>query len=336
MGKPISLFNNYHTGENIVSNYCGLILKLLYEDNPNSFEEVIATLTSEDFQIRPSFKQQEKRGNSIPDIVIEQQSFSIFFETKKFDWYHDTQIDKHLEGLYKDQTSTHKILFLLSNFEGDNPEEKFQEQIKQAKNKFEITLCPISFEKLLGVLETIETSGYLKAYIAELRDFLEESNLLPTWSNLLDVVNCASTISEVHQYNVYMCPDSGGRYQHRRALFFGGYKSKNVKYIHEIKALVVIEQGGIEGRVKWKNYTQFDDKTLIQEAIEKINQFTYRKNEIKERDIQVFLLQNPVEVNFRKSSPGGMYSSKKYFPNIAAKARNSKELAEQIKGTTWE
>lgn len=145
-----------------------------------------------------------------------------------------------------------------------------------------------------------------------------------------------TTITEVHQHNVYMCSDSGERYRHRRALFFGGYKAKNVKFIYEIKALVVIEQGGNGGRVKWKNYIDLDDEMLIKEAIEKINLFTYQKNEIKTRDIQVFLLQNPVEVNFRKSSPGGMYSSKKYFPNIAAKAKNSNELAEQIKGKTWE
>lgn len=141
-----------------------------------------------------------------------------------------------------------------------------------------------------------------------------------------------TTITEVHQHNEYMCPDSGERYRHRRALFFGGYKAKNVKFIHEIKALVVITRG----RVKWKNYIDLDDEMLINEAIEKINLFTYRKNEIKAWDIQVFLLQNPVEVNFRKSSPGGMYSSKKYFHNIAAKTKNSNELAEQIKGKTWE
>ena len=61
MGQEIGLFNDYHTKENILSNHCGVILKILYEENPKSFEEAIATLTSQDFIIIPSFKQQIKK-----------------------------------------------------------------------------------------------------------------------------------------------------------------------------------------------------------------------------------------------------------------------------------
>jgi hypothetical protein len=336
MGQDISLFNDYHTKENILSNHCGVILKLLYEENPRSFEEVISTLTSQDFMISPSFKQQIKKKESFPDIVIEQKSFSIFFETKKFDWFHDNQIERHLKGFKKD--TNFNILFLLTNFEGDNPEDKFETQIKQAQDKFNITLCPISFEKLLGVLEVVEATDSFKKYLEEFRGFLERNNYLPTWKYMLDIVNCASTIHEVHNHNVYICPDTGGKYKHRRALFFGGYKSKNVKYIHEIKALVVIEQGGNIGRVTWKNFNEIEDKDLIKEAKQKIELFDYRKSEIQERDLQVFLLQNPAEVNFSKSSDGGLYSSKKYLRYIAREynANNSIELAERLTGKTWE
>lgn len=336
MGREISLFNDYHIKENILSNHCGVILKLLYEENPRSFEEVISTLTSQDFMISPSFQQQIKRKESVPDIVIEQKSFTLFFETKIFDWFYDNQIERHLNGFKKN--TTYNILFLLANFEDDNIEAKFEKQIKEAKEKFDITLSPISFEQLLGVLETVETSDNYKKYLVEFRGFLERNNYLPTWKYMLDIVNCASTIDEVHNHNVYMCPDTGGKYKHSRALFFGGYKSKNVKYIHEIKALIVIEQGGKNGYVIWKNFEKLEDKALIKEAKEKISLFEYRKDEINERNIQVFLLQNPHEVNFRKSSSGGLYSSKKYLRNIAREynAKNSMELSEKLKDKTWE
>lgn len=335
MGQDISLFNDYHTKENILSNHCGVILKLLYEENPRSFEEVISTLTSQDFMISPSFKQQIKKKESTPDIVIEQKSFSIFFETKTFDWFYDNQIERHLKGFKKD--TTYNILFLLTNFEIDNPEDKFEQQIFESQSKFGITLCPISFEKLVGVLETVETTNNYKKYLEEFRGFLERNNYLPSWKYMLDIVNCASTIHEVHEHDVYMCPDKGGKYKHRRAFFFGGYKSKNVKYIHEIKALVVIEQGGKVGRVTWKNVNDTDDKDLINEAKQKIDLFDYRKSEIQERDLQVFLLQNPAEVNYRKSSDGGLYSSKKYLKYIAREnnANNSIELADKLEGKTW-
>jgi hypothetical protein len=336
MRQDISLFNDYRTKENILSNHCGVILKLLYEENPRSFEEVISTLTSQDFMISPSFKQQLKVSNSVPDIIIEQKSFTIFFETKTFDWFYSNQIERHLKGFKKD--TTYNILFLLSNFEIDNPEDKFEEQIRQAQEKFRITLCPISFENFLGVLETVETTDSLKKFLEEFRDFLDRNNYLPTWKYMLDIVNCASTISEVHNHNVYMCPNTGGKYKHRRSLFFGGYKSKNVKYIHEIKGLVVIDQGGKTGRVVWKNFPELNDDELIQEAKQKIELLDYRKTEICERDLQVFLLHNAAEVNFRKSSDGGLYSSKKYLRYIARenKANNSLELAEKLTNKTWE
>ena len=163
MGQEISLFNDYHTKENILSNHCGVILKLLYEENPRSFEEVISILTFQDFMISPSFKQQIKKKESTPDIVIEQKSFSLYFETKRFDWFYDNQIGRHLKGFKKD--TTYNILFLLSNFETDSPEEKFEKQIKDAKDRFDITLSPISFEQLLGVLETVESSESYKKYL---------------------------------------------------------------------------------------------------------------------------------------------------------------------------
>lgn len=336
MGQEISLFNDYRTRENILSNHCGVVLKLLYEENPRSFEEAISNLTSQDFMISPSFKQQIKKNDSTPDIVIEQKSFTIFFETKTFDWFYKNQIDRHLKGFKKD--TTYNILFLLSNFEIDNPEEKFESQISEAYNRHGITLCPISFETLIGVLETVETTENFKAFLDEFRGFLERNNYLPTWKYMLDIVNCANTIHEVHNHDVYMCPDTGGKFKHRRALFFGGYKSKNVKLIHEIKALVSIEQGGRTGRVVWKNFNDLENEDLIQEAQSKLNLFDYRKSEIQERDLQVFLLQNPVEANFRKSSDGGLYSSKKYLRFIAKEhdANNSMELAQKLAGKTWE
>jgi hypothetical protein len=337
MGQEISLFNDYHTGENILSNHLGVILKLLYEENPKSFEEAISVLTSQDFLISPSFKQQIKKKNSIPDIVIEQKSFSIYFETKRFDWYTDGQIRRHLEGFRPE--NDYNILFLISNFQDENPEGKFAEQIKNAKDNDGIILCPISFEQFLGVLETLEVTIDFRKYLNEFRDFLERNNYLPTWKYLLDVVNCSGTLSEVHQHNVYMCPDSGGMYKHRRAKYFGGYKWKNVKYIHEIKALVVVEKGGKVAIVKWNNTEPaIADESLIKEAIEKIRSLEKRRDEIKEKNLQVFLLENPVEVNFRKVSHGGLFGSKRYFWNIARhyNATNSSELAEALKGKTWE
>jgi len=333
----ISLFSDYHTKENSLTNHCGLILKLLYEENPNSFEEAISTLTSADFIINPTFEQQVRKETSIPDLVIEQKSFSIFFETKRTDWFYTDQIKRHLEGFRK--KVDYNILFLLSNFEIDSPEEKYQDQIEYAAKEHGILLVPISFEYFVETLEKVESSIVFKNFLVEFRAYLDRNNYFPSWKYLLEVVNCASTIHEVHDHDVFMCPNSGGVYSHRRAKYFGGYKWKNVKFIHEIKAVVVIEKNFNGESIKWNN-SNYSENELIQEAKQKISFYDYRMKEIRNNGIQVFLLENRFEVNFRKTSKGGLYGNKKYFWDFAKEynANSSVELGKimESKSLTWE
>jgi len=333
--SKISLFTEYHQAENTLTNYCGLILKLLYEENPKSFESVITNLINSDkgFEVLPTFEQQRKLNKGVPDLMIKQPSFSILIETKRFDWFHKGQIDRHIEGF--DINTDYKILFLLSKFEEDNYEDKFAEQIEAAQP--DIILQPLSFERLLDVLEKSEHSDNFKRFLSEFKEYLDRKGYLPNWKYLLDVVNCSNTIHEVRDQNVFMCPNTGGVYSHRRAKYFGGYKYKNVEFIHEIKAIVIVEKNMDEATILWKNF-DLKDVDLINEAKEKINIWDYRRDEITKRSLQVFLLQNPHLANFRKSTSGGMYNNKRYFVDIAKNpiADNSKELADKLFNKTWE
>jgi len=340
MPKPISLFNEYHGKENTISNYTGLILKLLYEENPASFEQLLFSLipsSIDNFSIIPDFYQQTKKGDSIPDIVIEQKSFSLYIETKNFDWFYDSQIDKHLESL-KSINSDFKILLLLSSdFKISNSESQFKKQISQAFEDHHVVLSPITFETLANSLSEVDSSDSFKKTVAQYDNYLDRNSLLPNWEYLLDVVNCTTTIQEIENHNYYMCPDRGRGYSHRRAKYFGPYKNKKVTSIYEIKALVVIEKNLQSGEVRWNNINT-DSKELIAEAMEKIANSEFRKNENSKHSLQVFLLQNRAETNFIKESSGGLYGSKIYFRNIAKKhnAKNSQELADALNNKTWE
>ena len=119
MGREVSLFSDYHSKENSLTNYCGLILKLLYREHPESFAEVVTSLVDDeiDLTIGPVFRQQKKASSSIPDLSIVQRAFAIFFETKLDDWFYSDQIRRHMEGL-SDKAEL-RILFLLCNFETD-------------------------------------------------------------------------------------------------------------------------------------------------------------------------------------------------------------------------
>lgn len=332
MGREISLFTDYHQKENSLTNYCGLLMKMLYEDSPRKFEELLATLLKTDTNIivGPTFTQQTKTVKSIPDLAITQKSFSVFFETKTTDWFYEDQINRHIAGF--NQTADDKILFLLSNFENDNIEEQFAKEIKEAK-KYKIILQPLTFEDFVGSLEQLCNSEYLRNLLDEFKLYLDRNGHLPKWKNLLDVVSCSGTLEEIEQ-GVYMCPDTGGAYSHRRAKYFGPYSSKKVADIFEINAIVIIEKNLGEAKIKWKNKNIKDD-TLIEQARQKLQNWQWRIDENKSVPLQVFLLDNRQETNFVKETSGGMLQSKKYFWDIATDCKNSQELAEKLRDKNW-
>jgi hypothetical protein len=90
MSREISYFTDYHKKENVVTNYCGLMMKMVYEANPTGYEELLIALTEGkvDIHLGPKFKQQDKNEKSIPDLTIIQEPISIFFENKLDDWFY--------------------------------------------------------------------------------------------------------------------------------------------------------------------------------------------------------------------------------------------------------
>lgn len=331
MGREISLFANYRQEENTLTNYCGLLMKLLYENSPNQFEEFLSTIISPENSvvIGPSFNQQKKEKNSIPDLAVSQNSFTIFFETKLTNWHYEEQINNHIKGF---DNSGDKILFLLSNFDSD-PTEQFKDVINAAEADG-IIIKPISFEEFIGSLEEVCNTEYLENLLDEFKIYLDRNEHLPKWKYMLDVVNCGESLKEVLSESVYMCPDTGGAYSHRRAKYFGPYKNKAVKSIFEIKAIISIEPNIDEPKVKWKNVVENDD-ALISQAIKKFKESKKRVEANKAMAYQVFLLHKKIETNFVKETSGGMYQSKKYFWDIASDCKNSEELAKKLQDKEW-
>lgn len=337
MGRELSLFADYSSKENRITNYCGLILKILYNENPEAFEQVINKMiqVNKSIKVSPIFTQQERQAQSVPDLCINQRSFSIFFETKISDWFYTKQIENHLQGL-NNQKSDVNILFLLSNFETDDYQSRFDKESKIAE-KYNVILQPVSFEDLLDALNLgiLNFSNTFVDMLSEFKSFLDRAGLLPNWKYLLDVVNCGSTLNEI-DLGMYACPNSGGSYSHNRAKYFGVYSQKNVKSISEIRAVVIVHKGGTSGEIKWKNSDE-DNNLLISEAIGKLNQCEqWRVDEVQRYDLQVFLLGDRHATNFYKPSKGGMMGSKKYFWNIPKEIVNASQLSQYLKDKSWD
>ncbi|RYU92720.1 hypothetical protein [Emticicia agri] len=334
MSQPISLFANYSQSENLLTNHCGLIMKMLYEESPRLFQELLANLTDAQTPviIGPIFTQQARKQQSIPDLLIEQASFAIFFEVKETNWFYDDQLIRHINS-FEINTKT-KILFMLSDFNEDSPTAEMKESVKKAQESG-VILQHLTFERLTDSLTEITRNTRLASVAQEFNDFLSANNYLPKWKYLLDAVNISRTSDEIAD-NVYMCPDLGGAYKHQKAKYFGVYNNKRVNAIHEIRAVVLVEKDFNQTKISW-NISGEPAEQLITEALEHIRKRPGRTAEITQFGLQVFLLGQGHITEFIKDSPGGMYQSKKYFREIAAvlKVDTAKDLARELKGKKW-
>ena len=168
----------------------------------------------------------------------------------------------------------------------------------------------------------------INAFLKELSDKYI-SIIQNDWQNLLDVINCRGTKEEIDN-EFYMCPNIK-MYSHRRAKYFGAYWDKNVNYIAEIKANIVIANNKLN--VSWNNTQQTDEEiiSIVKERLEHCAD--WRKEELANNEMQMFLLDKLKPLEFRKESRGGMFSSKRYF---YVKAKNINELFNELNKKTWQ
>lgn len=329
MGTNISLFSGYSQSENRTTNYCLLILKMIYEENPKFLAGVLSTLIGEEIgdYVGVKFYQQQKKKNSVPDGFIVQKPYAIYIETKNFDWFYDSQLEKHLDSLDRETTGL-KILIALGNFELDKLE-RFERIINICKVKYNdsIVFTATSFEEFINAIKTEHLPKNLEDTVSDFNDYLNNENLLPTWQYYMDVVNCAGFPEVVNDGNVYMCPTDGGSYNHARCKYFGMYRNKRVEKVASIEAVADVESES-EVKIKWVNGSmKKNDVKAV--AMKKVKDFR------GSYPARVFLLGELYDTNFIKDSKGGMMGSKQYFDISSLNVKNSKELADALSDKTW-
>lgn len=331
MSDGISLFSGYNQKENRHTNYCLLMLKLLYDENPKFLSEALSRMANTETlgnYVGVRFFQQQRTGASTPDGLIRQEPFTIFIETKNWDWFYDDQLKRHLKELDK-QTTGLKVLIALGKFES-NQTDRFAsiEQLCRDEYKGKIVFARVGFDDFLRAITLDHLPKNLVDTIAEFRLYLDEHDLLPRWESLLDVVNCAKWPEEIVEGQVYMCPTTGGSYSHARSKYFGMYSEKAVRFIAHIDAVIDLESEAI-ATVKWKN-VEGSDEQLIKIARDRHKQ--WRGGEFPSR---VFVLSDLCPAKFIKDTPGPMWGSKQYFDIGRLKATTTKEVAEKLSALTW-
>lgn len=180
MSKQISLFSGYSHHENRTTNYCLLILKMVYEENPKFLGEVLGAVVGEGLgeRIGVKFRQQERKKASTPDGLITQPAFTIYVETKNFDWFYEEQLENHLEALEQEESGL-KVLIALAKFD-ETTSDRF-DRIKvlcREKYKGKILFKEVTFEELTRALQLSHLPKNLADAVIDFRAYLDEQDLL--------------------------------------------------------------------------------------------------------------------------------------------------------------
>lgn len=346
MGREISLFSDFHKDENRVTNYCGLILKMMYQERPEAFQDVMISLLGDKnngFDILPSFRQQEAKNSgvrSVPDLILQQNSFAVYFEVKTTDWFHGDQIVGHLKNLSEEKSIDNKILFLLTNEFNKTDERCVEDSVKKA-GVTDIIVQTITFEEFLQAVRSamdsyIRDESYVATAIAEFEDYLNRSGRLPMWKHTVDIIPCGATVEEVEN-GIYICPAKGGSYHHERAAFFGAYWDKKIQYLARISGIVILskkdDECGYECEVQWGNAEVKEDE-LKNEAKKRFEAFacTWRDEELNKTSLRVFVLDDMKKVEITKESKGGI-RAKVYWRDVEAESVDA--LADELKQRKW-
>lgn len=330
--SDISLFGKYSGLENAVSNYVGVLMRMLHETSPAAFGELWRSYIGLDPMVGPRFATQVKHGGRIPDLLITQAPLSIHFETKLGDSFDTAQLEGHIDALAT--MSGMRVLVALGQQEALAFERSHQALLTRASSRG-VHLLSLTFDLLLEGLSSARAPQAYLDVVAEFGRYLDEQDLLPRWPTQLTVVNCATTMEEFAGGS-YMCPNTGGPYSHRRSRFFGAYGNLTVALLAEVRGRVVLYANGSEPTVDWIA----DGETrgsLIERAREILSiSSPARKEEFTLSDLQVFVLGPRSSTDFRKGTPGGAHWSKKYFRNIANVGESAQGLATRLRGVNWQ
>ncbi|MCC2547429.1 hypothetical protein LJY25_13320 [Hymenobacter sp. BT175] len=330
MGKEISLFSGYSQPENRTTNYCQLVLRMLYEEHPKLLAEALSILC--DGAVLPvgvQFRQQEVQGNSVPDGVIHQSGFTIYIETKHHANFDFDQLKRHMQALQ--QQSGTRVMLALGRFEED-PKAQFDAFRQQCDTDFgnQIQFAVASFETFLNAVRQSSLTPTLSAMVDDLEQYFNEMGLLPHWRGWLDVSNCSQFAGRLVQAQVYICPATGGAYSHSRCEYLGMYRDKAVRHIGVIRGVVDLYADD-STKVLWIN-DGTDKDTLIEEARQR---FTDAYPGDTDWDARVFVLGPLADTHFYKDTHGGMRSSREYFSVRHLGATSIEDLAETLRQQSW-
>jgi len=235
----VSFFQRYSQKENHVTNNTLLVMRHLYQNSPDKLEQVLRELLGDDkIEIGPNFTQQQRVANNVPDAMIAQAPFSLYFETKLSQALDLGQLKRHVESIAS-QRERNEVETILIGLSTARMLTKDEDSIATFAKERGVLFRSVSFsdirDAVLGACADYEAS--LRAVVEDYIDFLSAQGLLYASEDWMLTVPCGVSYAENQRFGIYY--DGADRPSRSPCRFLGIYKDKRVSLVGLIKAVLI-------------------------------------------------------------------------------------------------
>jgi hypothetical protein len=334
----LNQFQQYSQGENTVTNNVLLMLSNLYEINPKYYEEFIRGLTEDsNYEVIPIFRQQVgNKGGGIIDGHIQVKATKIIIETKLHGLEWINKLVKYGNSFEKNEFS---LLFHLSAKRYSSKKvEEIENKLSEIENVGKINFFSLTYQDLVDQLKELAKNYQYEYYLQRLNENFEAycigMGLMPRSNHILRAMACGQSYDLNIKHKFYFDLASRGYSDFN---YLGIYKWKSVRYIGKVENMIVADWNESDGlKIIDSKFDVTPEQEIrliaaIKESLEKGWSVDYNH--------RFFLLNEFVETDFRKISPGGIFRVR-YFnlENIIDEKvpDDMNAIADKLKLKSWE
>lgn len=235
----VSYFQRYSQRENHVTNNTLLVLRHFYQTAPGKLEQVMRDLLGQDaLTIGPTFEQQARGAASVPDGVISQTPFRLYFETKRGAAPGREQLERHLASISHARRSGAGGDAYLIALSTDAMASRERQAMAELAASQRVAFVAVTFSELLVALRAAcqEHEAALAAILADYEAYLGSENLLFDPDDWMMVAPCGLSFDDNARFGLYYDPVD--RPQRSPCAYFGAYKDKRIGLVGRITAVL--------------------------------------------------------------------------------------------------
>jgi len=336
--SEIHYFQRYTQKENVVTNNTMLLFSRLYHYSPIRFRDFLQEFLEDVRDLSPGirFKQQVKAKKSVPDGIIEQDSFKVVIEAKLYDNMSHKQLVAHLDSFRNEAVQV--LLLINPSLPSDDFMNRTLQDVAAYNQQFgkDVQFIARTFEQIIASFKNAlrQDDTEMRDMLDDFESFCSEFELLQLDQYRLRALASGATYELNLKHGIYYDPADWGYQKHK---YLGLYRNKSIKAIGEIENIVTADYDQASGLcVHESMYPVNSSQITAIEAIIRDSNAIYGWDISKNH--KFFLVKGFHATDYRKTSKYPIQRSK-YF-NLkelfdAGAWPDVQQIARKLDGMEW-